>query len=247
MGNPVVHFEVIGSDGAALERFYGELFGWHIQSVPDLKYGTVDTHGGEGINGGIGTFQEGSNYITFYAAVPDLQATLDKAEKLGGKTLEPPMEIPGVVTLAQFADPQGNRIGIIKAVEGEQAPGVSQGDGAPITWFEVLGPDPSALDKFYRELFGWSSKKNDGGGQYEYYEVDTQGGAGTNGGIGSSPDGNPHVTVYAEVEDVQKFLELAESLGGKTAMPPMNPTPDLTIGIVEDPQGNLFGLYTHQH
>ena len=77
--------------------------------------------------------------------------------------------------------------------------------------------------------------------------MDTEGGAGTNGGIGSSPDGNPHVTVYAEVDDVQKFLERGESLGGKTAMPPMNPTPDLTIGIIEDPQGNLFGLYTHQH
>ena len=246
MGNPVVHFEIIGSDGPALEKFYGELFGWHINSNPELKYGTVETHGGQGINGGIGTFQEGDKYVTFYAAVPDLQATLDKVSKLGGKTIAPPMDIPGVVTFAQFEDPQGNRIGIIKGSEGEQAPAVEAGDGAPVTWFEVIGPNPSALDAFYRDLFGWSTKKS-AGDQYEYYEVDTQGGAGTNGGIGSSPDGNPHVTVYAEVDDVQKFLERAESLGGKTAMPPMNPTPDLTIGIIEDPQGNLFGLYKHQH
>ena len=83
--------------------------------------------------------------------------------------------------------------------------------------------------------------------QYHGHEVDTQGGAGTNGGIGSSPDGQSHVTVYAEVDDVQKFLERAEALGGKTAVPVMHPTPNLTIGIFLDPQGNMFGLYTQSH
>jgi predicted enzyme related to lactoylglutathione lyase len=34
---------------------------------------------------------------------------------MGGKTVMPPMEIPGAVTMAQFSDPDGNVIGIIKA------------------------------------------------------------------------------------------------------------------------------------
>ena len=45
----------------------------------------------------------------------DLQATLDKAESLGGKTTMPIMEIPGMVTLAQFSDPDGNVIGIVQS------------------------------------------------------------------------------------------------------------------------------------
>jgi hypothetical protein len=49
-----------------------------------------------------------------YIQVPDLQATLDQAVAKGGKVVMPPMDIPGVVTFAQFADPQGNVIGIIK-------------------------------------------------------------------------------------------------------------------------------------
>ena len=32
MGQPVVHFEVVGKDGAALQSFYSELFGWEIDA-----------------------------------------------------------------------------------------------------------------------------------------------------------------------------------------------------------------------
>jgi len=30
MGDPVVHFEIVGKDAAALRTFYGEAFGWAI-------------------------------------------------------------------------------------------------------------------------------------------------------------------------------------------------------------------------
>ena len=32
MRQPVVHFEVIGRDGAKLQSYYSELFGWQIDS-----------------------------------------------------------------------------------------------------------------------------------------------------------------------------------------------------------------------
>jgi predicted enzyme related to lactoylglutathione lyase len=40
---------------------------------------------------------------------------LRKAERLGGKTVMPPTEIPNMVTFAMFADPDGNVIGLVKA------------------------------------------------------------------------------------------------------------------------------------
>jgi predicted enzyme related to lactoylglutathione lyase len=46
--------------------------------------------------------------------VPDLQATLEQVVALGGKVAVPPTEIPGVVTFAQFTDPEGNLIGLTK-------------------------------------------------------------------------------------------------------------------------------------
>jgi predicted enzyme related to lactoylglutathione lyase len=32
MGQPVVHFEIIGSDPAKLRSYYGELFGWEFDT-----------------------------------------------------------------------------------------------------------------------------------------------------------------------------------------------------------------------
>jgi predicted enzyme related to lactoylglutathione lyase len=112
MGVAVVHFEIMGGNGVDLQTFYGELFGWKIDSNNPMKYGIVDT-GGEGINGGVGATNDGSKRVSIYAQVSDLQATLDRAEKLGGKTILAPTEVPVGPKLAMFADPAGNITGLI--------------------------------------------------------------------------------------------------------------------------------------
>src|SRR5438128_1575637 len=111
MGNPVVHFEVVGKDGPALTSFYEELFGWKTTAVEGMGYSLVEKEG-DGIAGGIGATPDGSSQVTFYVSVDDPQAALDKAETLGGKTVMPVTSIPNVVTLAQFADPEGHVIGL---------------------------------------------------------------------------------------------------------------------------------------
>ena len=118
MPNPVVHWEIQAQDPAKLQSFYGELFGWHVDANNPFNYGVVDTHSEGGINGGIAPAQ-GANQVTFYVEVDDLQAYLDKAESLGGKTLMPPTVIPNMVTFAMFADPQGNMVGMVKSGEPE--------------------------------------------------------------------------------------------------------------------------------
>jgi predicted enzyme related to lactoylglutathione lyase len=45
MGQPVVHFEVIGRDGSKLQSYYGELFGWQIDANNPIGYGTVQREG----------------------------------------------------------------------------------------------------------------------------------------------------------------------------------------------------------
>ena len=116
MGAPVVHFEIMGGDGAELERFYAELFAWKIDSNNPMKYGMVDTvGGGEGINGGVGPANDGRARVSVYAKVEDLQDTLNQAERLGGKTILPPTEVPGGPKLPMFADPAGNVMGLIEA------------------------------------------------------------------------------------------------------------------------------------
>jgi len=48
-----------------------------------------------------------------YAQAKDLQATLDRAEYLGAKTILPPTEVPGGPKLAMFSDPAGNITGLL--------------------------------------------------------------------------------------------------------------------------------------
>jgi predicted enzyme related to lactoylglutathione lyase len=113
MTNAVVHFEIIGKDGAKLQGFYRDLFGWPVNADNPMNYGMVDP-ADAGIGGGISAGEDDQSMVTFYIGVDDLQAALDKAAQLGGKTVMPVTEIPGMVIMAQFADPAGNVIGLVK-------------------------------------------------------------------------------------------------------------------------------------
>lgn len=237
MESPVVHFEINGTEGPALEKFYSEVFGWNVQSLPELGYATIDTQSGDGINGGIGTVREGQPLATFYVETPDPEGTLAKSESLGATTIMPVTEI-GPAKFGLFRDPQGNVIGVVAPDEG---PGVSPGDAAAVDWFEILGPDASALKAFYSGLFAWDLKGSDSG-DWEYYHLDSGTGRGIGGGIGGSQDGQPHVTLYARVDDFQTYLDRAEALGGGTAIPPTE-APGITFAQLRDPQGIVFGLW----
>ena len=113
MGKPVVHFEIYGKDRIKAQQFYQSLFDWKINDDNPFDYGMVETGEEGGINGGISGSQDGTR-VMVYVQVDDPQAYLDKAERLGGKTIMPVTEIPNAVTLAQFVDPDGNRVGLVK-------------------------------------------------------------------------------------------------------------------------------------
>ena len=123
MGQPVVHFEVIGTDGEKLQSYYSELFGWEIDANNPMKYGVVQRDGntnadGVGIGGGVAGGPEGyGGHVTFYVEVDDPEAALAKAEELGGTRVFGPDEVmPGLV-IGQFTDPEGHVIGIVKTGE----------------------------------------------------------------------------------------------------------------------------------
>lgn len=113
--NPVVHFEVLGRDAGALRKFYSEALGWELGPVDGpMEYSMVHLKDGGGIDGGIGKAPQGPGHVTFYVGVEDPQAVLDQIERLGGRTVQPPTEVPGGVTFALFADPEGHVVGLVK-------------------------------------------------------------------------------------------------------------------------------------
>jgi uncharacterized protein len=121
MGQPVVHFEIIGKDAEGLQRYYSELFGWDINADNPMRYGIVDRQAnlnpdGIGIGGGVGTGPEGyGGHTTIYVEVPDGEDALGQAERFGGTRVMGPDEPMEGLVIGMFTDPEGHLIGVIQA------------------------------------------------------------------------------------------------------------------------------------
>jgi predicted enzyme related to lactoylglutathione lyase len=114
MAHPLVHFEIRSSDPDAARAFFGELFGWKFPAGDLPGYTFVETGAGESaIPGGIGPLQGGTDLVTFFIGVDDVDEALAQAERLGGTIVQPAVQVPGV-TFALLADPAGHVVGVAK-------------------------------------------------------------------------------------------------------------------------------------
>jgi predicted enzyme related to lactoylglutathione lyase len=114
MPNPITWWEIYGKDAKKLQKYYAELFNWHVDTSNPMNYGMVDTHDPKGIGGGIAESDQGEQ-VMIYVEVDDIQAFLDKAVKMGGKVVTPVTVVPDQVTFAQFRDIAGNVMGLIQS------------------------------------------------------------------------------------------------------------------------------------
>ena len=115
--------------------------------------------------------------------------------------------------------------------------------GEPVTYFEVLSPDPHRAQQFYAELFGWTLTPAPVLGE-GYALVGAQDGGAIGGGIGAATDAERGVKVYARVDDIEAFLAKAESLGAtRVAAATDLPSGYGRFAVFADPDGALFGLW----
>ncbi|HWF50016.1 MAG TPA: VOC family protein [Solirubrobacteraceae bacterium] len=111
MPHPVVHAEIRSTDPDATREFFGALFGWTYSPGAFPGYTFVDI----GVEGApptaIGPLQGGDDAVLFFVGVDDVAATLERAQELGGRIVQPAQEVPGV-TFGVFADAQGHMVGV---------------------------------------------------------------------------------------------------------------------------------------
>ncbi|MBT8214404.1 MAG: VOC family protein [Acidimicrobiia bacterium] len=118
MGNPIVHWELMGPDGDAMAGFYKDVFGWESEGVPgfDQYYMVPGDHAG--IGGAVGKGSaEMPAYLTMYIEVPSIDDHLAKIEAAGGATMVPRTVVPDTVVFGMFSDPAGNIVGLVEADE----------------------------------------------------------------------------------------------------------------------------------
>jgi predicted enzyme related to lactoylglutathione lyase len=108
----VIHFEIVGRDQVALQRYYGDLFGWRINTDNPGGYGMTDASR-TGIVVGVGATPDGSaGHVTGYVRVGDIDATVARATELGGSVVMPRFSPDGSAQLALIADPEGHVLGL---------------------------------------------------------------------------------------------------------------------------------------
>jgi uncharacterized protein len=112
-GHSICHVDISASNQEEAGKFYGSLFGWKIQPIPQMNYTTFAAE--EGPGGGfmqIGDGMAPAGQVLVYVSTDDIDASLAKAESLGGKTVVPKTEIPTVGWFGIFTDPSGNQLAL---------------------------------------------------------------------------------------------------------------------------------------
>ncbi len=104
----VVHVEIPAAEVKAAAAFYQELFGWKVQHVPEMNYTMWED--GSGLGGGFSQVSAETpvGKMLVYIDSDDIEADLKKVEQLGGKVLQPKLEIPQTGWFGIFQDPTGN-------------------------------------------------------------------------------------------------------------------------------------------
>jgi hypothetical protein len=119
MPHPVVHFEIGCKDRPKTCAFYRELFGWTVNEDENSPAAMVHTGTDAGIQGHVTALgHEPHHYMNMYVLCDTLEDTVAKAEKLGGKVLVPPTDVPGMGRFAWIADVEGLQVGLWEAAEG---------------------------------------------------------------------------------------------------------------------------------
>lgn len=108
----VIHFEITGRDGPALQAWYANLLGWQFDTNNPGGYG-MSSPDRTGVVVGIGATPDGSaGQVTGYVTVDDIDATVARAVASGGRLIMPRFEPGGGAILALVADPEGHVLGL---------------------------------------------------------------------------------------------------------------------------------------
>jgi predicted enzyme related to lactoylglutathione lyase len=115
----------------------------------------------------------------------------------------------------------------------------AQSQAGEFCWNELMTSDTKKAQVFYTDLLGWTTQEHDMGDMtYTMF----MSGDKCIGGMLQTPKDKvaqvpPHWTSYICVEDVEKTLKKAESLGA-TVRVPVKTVPDMgRFSVVQDPTG----------
>ena len=250
--------EAVAPDIDAAKRFYGNVLGWtFIDTEPGFGSYVMCLKNDKTVAALTPPMSAvgGPPVWNTYLKTSDANTTAQRAEPAGGKLLMGTVELPNLGRKLLGLDPGGAAFGAWEP--GNMTGAQLYAEPGAITWAEVNTRDPSAVDAFYRSLFGveavaWRDIP-------EQYPVDAPaeqigmdyvvytGAAGEpmlcgrmtmTADFGDVP---PHWMIYFNVDSADHAAERVTASGGLVAVPPFD-TPFGRITVVADPNGAVLGL-----
>lgn len=114
MSNRVTHFEIPCDDPERTMTFFTDVFNWTFQKFGENDYWFAKTgdEDAPGINGAIMKKRDPKQPLTNSISVANIDQTIEKIEKSGGRIVVQKTPIPQTGWMAFFKDPDGNIHGI---------------------------------------------------------------------------------------------------------------------------------------
>ncbi len=244
-----VWHELMTTDVEAAQSFYRDVIGWETSKFEGNADYTLWMSGQTPIGGLMKLPAEAArmgappNWMA-YVEVPDVDATVEQAKKLGATAVVPPTSIEKVGRFAVLRDPDGAVIAVITSAQ----PPAPETDPAPLefSWHELVVDDLPAAINFYEQLFGWEKKSEFDMGEMGIYHMFGRDRF-TYGGMMKRPQGVPanywlHYTLVPDSADAA--VERAKKRGANVMMGPMEVPGGDRVAIMTDPQGAAFAVHS---
>jgi predicted enzyme related to lactoylglutathione lyase len=243
--------ELSTTDQKGAVAFYRGLFGWDLNEQP---MGPGDTYSmfqmrGKPVGAAYTMRPEEKQggappHWNSYVTVANVDESAKKAASLGGKILAPPFDVMDAGRMAVIQDPTG---AVFQIWQKNRSIGAEiLNEPGALCWTELTTTDPTAAEKFYTGLFGWTPKHSAPSAGMEYTEFSVNG----QPSIGMMPK-PPHMPAhipsywmpYFQVENADASVAKAQSLGGKIMVPAQDIPNTGRFAIVTDPQNAMFAVF----
>lgn len=241
--------ELSTSDQNAAKSFYTSLFGWEANDMPmgpNDFYTIFRLRGRDAAAGCTLRPEQRAQGVPphwmIYIAVDNADATVAKAQQLGGTILAPAFDVMDAGRMAVVQDPTG---AVFCPWQANQSNGIGIANVAgTLCWADLSTPDPKRASDFYSGLFGWqliADPKDPSG----YLHI--KNGEHHIGGIPPAayrqPGVPPHWMAYFQVDDVDAAANKAKEMGANLCLAPMTMEGVGRMSVIGDPQGAAFAIF----
>ncbi|MFT3923902.1 MAG: VOC family protein [Myxococcales bacterium] len=249
-----VWYDLMTTDEGGAKAFYSKVLGWGTQAWEGSSQPyTMWTVKSTPIGGLMRLPPEAASagappHWLGYVGCKDVDASTKQAEKLGGKLLHPPMDIPEVGRFSVLADPQGAVFALFTPKAGSSMESPAPGTPGNVSWAELNTTDWEGAWKFYAALCDWkptTAMDMEGLGTYFMF-THRDGGDKSMGGMSNAATmmkAPAHWMFYVDVADIDKTLAIVKESGGKVLNGPMDVPGNGKIAQCMDPQGAFFAVY----